>query len=73
MVTFPKSAKTFPEPYGSYNVKENHIGSVVSEILLYRHTHRQTSLYFIIVKENHIGSVVSEDCFTLRFSKHDLR
>ena len=36
----------------SYLVKENHIGSVVSEILqyklTYKHIHKQTSCYFII-------------------------
>ena len=29
---------TFPEPMKSYTVKENHIGSVISEILRFKHT-----------------------------------
>ena len=32
----------------SFTIKENHIGPVVSEILRYKHTDRQTSCYFYI-------------------------
>ena len=34
----------------SYPVKENPIGSAVSEILWYKHTDKQTSCYFSILK-----------------------
>ena len=39
----------------SYPVKENHIGSAVSEILRYRQIDRKTSCYFIIKKIYIIG------------------
>ena len=47
----------------SYPVKENPIGSAVSEILRYRHTDTQTSCYFskrIPEKDNIVSSVVAE-------------
>ena len=40
----PKSYKLMR----TYPVKENQIGSAVSEILLYRHTDKHTFCYFII-------------------------
>ena len=38
----------FPRPMRSYPVKENPIGSAVSEILRYRYTDKHTSCYFIV-------------------------
>ena len=47
-----KLPKTISGPIRSFTVKENHISSVVSEIL--------GPIRSFTVKENHIGSVVSE-------------
>ena len=52
VVPSPKIVRTFPGHMRIYPVKENPIGSAVSEILWYRHTDRhtdrQTSCYFNI-------------------------
>ena len=41
--------KTFPGPIRIFTVKENHIGSVVSEFLRYRQKHKQTTCYLYIL------------------------
>ena len=41
-----KKSWTFHWPMGSFTVKENHIGPVISRIMRYTQTHRLTSCYF---------------------------
>ena len=48
VVPYRKTVINIPKPMRSYPVKENQIGSAVSEILRYKHTDKQTSCYFII-------------------------
>ena len=48
VVPCPTIVKTFSTPMRSYPVKENPIGSAVSEILRYKQTDRQTSFYFVL-------------------------
>ena len=49
MISHGRFSGTLPQgpgPMKSYTVKENHIGSTVSEILRYTQTDRHTSCYF---------------------------
>ena len=48
VVPSPKYIQTFPGPMRSYNVQENHIGSVVSEIIRYKQTDTYTLILVLL-------------------------
>ena len=51
----PKIVITFPGSIRSYPVKDNYIGSAVSEILRYKQTEKQTNILLLYYKDNLAG------------------